>query len=53
MYMVRKVLSAVILVPRLRAGNESLYAVYESGPEKRLQRFELFSDNAAKDSRGF
>ena len=38
MYMMRKVLSAVILVPRLRAGNESLYAVYESGPEKKLQR---------------
>ena len=48
-----KVLSSVILVPRLRAGNESLYAVYESGSEKRLQRFDLSSDNAAKDIRGF
>ena len=36
--MMRKFLSAVILVPRLRAGNKSLYAVYESGPEKKLQR---------------
>lgn len=44
----RKVLSAVILVPRLRVGNKAAYAEYESGSEKRLQRLELLGDNAAQ-----